>query len=387
MAVLRVDVKPELLRWACERAQLDVEALTAKFSRFPQWLAGEVRPTRKQLESFARFTHTPVGCLFMSKPLRELDRLPIPDLRTMGDARVDRPSVNLLETVYICQRRQEWYREFASTELLDKCDFVNSATLDDDVVAVADSIRRAIDFDIAERHRIPTWTDALGRMIEQVEEAGVLVMVNSVVGNNTHRRLDPEEFRGFALTDELAPLVFINGADTKSAQMFTLAHELAHLWLGETALSNVAPVTLPAAPAHRIERWCNQVAAELLVPLRALQAEYDADAGLHDEVNRLARRFKVSTLVILRRIHDIGALGRDGFREAYRDEHERLRSLPRGGGGNFYRTQASRVSRRFARALIVSTLEGHTLYRDAFRLLGSRKIKTFNDLGRSLGVL
>jgi Zn-dependent peptidase ImmA (M78 family) len=238
-------------------------------------------------------------------------------------------------------------------------------------------------FDIEERRRIPTWTDALRHFIEQADGLGILVMCSGVVLNNNRRRLDPEEFRGFALADNLAPLVFVNGADTKAAQMFTLAHELAHIWLGQSAISDAVAARLPE---NTVELWCNQVAAELLVPIALLSAEYNSAASLSDETSRLARLFKVSSLVVLRRIHDAGGLTRDEFWQAYAEEVARLRDMPKGSGGDFYLTQAARVSKRFARALVASTLEGHTLHRDAFRMLGFSKLSTFQELGRSLGV-
>lgn len=259
--------------------------------------------------------------------------------------------------------------------------FVRSAGLDSPIDETAAAMRTTIGFDLDARRDCPTWTEALRHFISQADDLGVLVMVSGVVGNNNHRKLDPKEFRGFALADDPAPAVFINGADTKAAQMFTLAHELAHLWLGESALTDVTPAS---APTQRIESWCNRVAAELLVPLALLREELPRGDALL-EVPRLARRFKVSTLVILRRLLDMRRLSRESFEEAYTAELARLRATPKTSGGDFYLTQAARLSRRFARALVGSTLEGQTLYRDAFRMLGIAKEATFRELGASLG--
>lgn len=377
----RVTVKPQMLRWACERSGQSPEDLIGRFPKFELWNRGDESPTIKQLERFAKATFTPIGFLFLPEP--PVERVPIPDFRTVGNTHAARPSPDLLDTVYICQQRQEWYREFARTTGIKPLPFAGSETPASDVENVAASIRRTLGFDIEERRQIPTWTEALRLFIDQADTLGILVMVSGVVGSNTRRKLDPQEFRGFALSDHLAPVVFINGSDTKAAQMFTLAHELAHIWIGQSALSDAQAVQMPE---NQIERWCNQVAAELLVPLAVLRGEYQANNLLTSEINRLARRFKVSTLVILRRIYDAGGLTKEQFRKAYHEELERLRIMPAGKGGNFYLSLPVRVSKRFAKAIVVSTLEGQTLHRDAFRMLGFSKFETFKSLRRSLGV-
>ena len=114
--------------------------------------------------------------------------------------------------------------------------------------------------------------------------------------------------------------------------------------------------------------------------------EYRQSDPIERETQRLAKIFKVSTLVILRRMQDAGGLSRDDFWSAYNAELARLRAAAKGSGGDFYRTQPARVSKRFARALIVSTLEGQTLHRDAFQMLSIKKPGTFHELGRQLGV-
>lgn len=377
----RVEVRPEMLRWARERSGVDLDALVHRFPKLTEWEQETKHPTLKQLEDFAKVTHTPIGYLFLPHP--PVERVPIPDFRTVENRRIDRPSPDLLETVYICQQRQEWYRDFARSVREEPLPFVGAASVDSNVEAIAADIRRRLGFDVEERRQYPTWTEALRRFIELADLLGVLVMVNGVVGSNNYRKLDPQEFRGFALSDNLAPLVFINGSDTKSAQMFTLAHELAHLWLGQSALSDSEPASVPA---HRVENWCNRVAAELLVPLAVFRNVYQPREDLLEALARLARYFKVSTLVILRRIHDAGGLTRDELWEAYRQELARLHRLQKGSGGDFYLTLGARVGKRFARALVASTLEGQTLHRDAFRLLGFSRLSTFRELAHNLGV-
>ena len=365
-----------MLTWARERASLTIPSLAKKFPKLAEWEVGPARPTLKQLEAYAKATHAPIGFFFLEEPPKE--RVPIPDFRTVANARIDRPSPELLDTVYICQQRQEWFRDFARSVQMDPLTFVGSVTLQRAPAEVAPLLRHALGFDVLERRQIPTWVDALRQFIEQADAVGVLVMCSGVVLNNNRRRLDPDEFRGFAMSDPLAPLVFVNGADTKAGQMFTLAHELAHIWLGQSGVSDMDAAHVPD---NEIERWCNQVAAELLVPLADLQRDYNPTADLHEETQRLARLFKVSTLVILRRIRDAGGLTWEELWAASDEELARLLALARGSGGDFYLTQAARVGKRFARALVASTLEGNTLYRDAFRMLGFSKLETFQELG------
>ena len=383
--MIRAPVNPGLLRWARERSGIAHGTLAARFKKLPEWEGGQTKPTLKQVEAFARAVHVPVGYLFLSEPPDEA--VPIPDFRTFAARELTRPSPNLLDTIYTCQERQSWYREFVRIAGQPELDFVGSATIRASPETVAAEMRETLGFDLAARRKCPTWTDALRLFIRQADEAGILVMVSGVVMSNTHRRLDPVEFRGFTLSDPLAPLIFINGRDTKAAQMFTLAHELAHIWLGTSALSNLG--VAPSSGFRREEVWCNAVAAEFLVPLAALRSDLRRDESLPRALARLARTFKVSTLVILRRLLDAGWIDRDRFDVIWHQEVERLRGLIQGGsgGGDFYRTTLARVSHRFARALVVSTLEGHTLYRDAFRMLGVKKTDTFNNLGREVGAM
>jgi len=328
----------------------------------------------------AEKTHTPIGFLFLTEPPEQ--ELSVADFRQARPGERREPSLELLDTLQVCEQRQQWFREYVTTEGQEPLQFVGSANPNEAPESIARRIRETLQLDAARRAAFATWVEALRDLFEKVEAIGILVMRNGVVGNNTHRRLSVDEFRGFSLSDPWAPLIFVNAADAKSAQMFSVAHELAHIWRGESGISD-------DDPRSRVpeERFCNQVAAELLVPGDDLLQQWRRRSEPQEEAARLARAFKVSSLVMLIRARELELIDDESFQALYADERTRARAPTEEGGGDFYRTQRSRLGRRFATAVIASAIEGRTTYKEAFRLLGVRKSATFEELARNLGVI
>ena len=334
-----------------------------------------------QAEKLARATHTPLGYLFLSFPPAE--ELPVRDFRARAGETPARPGADLLETVYAMQRRQEWLRE----ELIDTghqpLDFVGSLRVDDDHREAAGAMRRALLLDSDWAAVRPTWSDALAHLRDSADAAGVLVTFNGVVGNNTRRKLNPDEFQGFALVDEYAPLVFVNNADFKAAQMFTLAHELAHLFVGEAGVSIIKSL-LPSE--HSVEIFCDAVAAEFLAPTEDLRHYWRYFAETDDPYQRIARQFKVSRIVAARRALDLKLIEREAF-FAYYNAHKAqgARSPQASDAGDFWNIQRWRIGPRFAAAVARAVRAGRLPYREAYALTGLSG-DTFANMPEKMGV-
>ncbi|MCT1776955.1 ImmA/IrrE family metallo-endopeptidase [Brachybacterium sp. p3-SID957] len=295
-------------------------------------------------------------------------------MRTLHDAAISKPSADLLDTIYLCQLRQDCFRDYLLENSMDPVPYVGSATTMDEPAIIAQRMRDLLGISPDAGPLARNWGSAFSLLSDRIEDSGTLVMVSGVVGSNTRRVLQPEEFCGFTLADDLAPLVFVNGADSKAAQIFTLLHEFAHVWLGGSALSDAVPGATSAPPD---EQWCNAVAAEVLMPRETVRAEYIGDQSA-EGLDALAQRFTVSTLVVLRRLADLSLITKELYYERYEEE--------KAGGGSFYNVQPRRLSRQFARAVIASAREGGTSYRDAYKLLGTKKYSTFEQLAERVGI-
>lgn len=379
--MVKVEVKAELLKWAIRRSGRPAQDIEQKFPKIWEWITAVESPDLKQLEKFALFTYTPLGYFFLEKPPQE--KLPIPLYRTINTQSSDKEiSVNLLDTIHVMQSRQAWMREYLVERGASPLGFVGSADLQSDIIDVAQNLRNTLNLSANWASYYSTWTDALSAFRQAIEDVGILIVTNGIVGNNTHRKLDPQEFRGFVLVDEFAPLLFVNGADGKAAQMFTLAHELAHVIYGYSAAFDLSG----ALPADEyIEKLCDQVAAEFLVPAIEFKQAWAAEQESSNTFQKLARKFKVSEIVIARRALDLEYIDKDGFFDFYdRYQSEQRNAKTSQGGGDFYANQKFRVGKRFAKSIIIAAKEGSLLYSEAYRLTGLRG-KTFDIFADSIG--
>ena len=382
MPIVRVSVEPTVLEWAIKRSQRE-DYLREKIPNLNAWLSGDRQPTWRQLEDFAKKAYVASGYLFLKEPPEE--RTPIADFRTFDDRTPSEISPNLRDTIYICQRRQWWFRRYALLHDNNPLGFVGSVDHNASPIDVATNIRETLGIDNHWLETVKNWQAYRRALISRLEDLGVLIMVSGIVKANTQRKLDLLEFRGFAIPDEYAPVVFVNGADTHEAQLFTIVHELAHIWCGQEGLSE--PDNVPV-PQHRTEAWCNSVASEFLTPSNQLWELVPRGANPLDFVNTLQRHFKVSKLVVLRGLLDSDFIPPTHFTEVY--ERERLRALAERqyqSGGNYYPTQMMRVGRKFASALLCDTFQLNTEYTEALNLLEIRKISTLKEFARQIGVL
>lgn len=262
-------INPHILMWARERAGFGVAEIAEKLKIKPeQWLAwehGEKKPSFSKAQEFAQKTHIPFGYLYLNEPPKQEPLLP--DLRTIGDKPIGEFSLALEDSIRIAFERRDWYRDYSIQNEHPPLTWLGSASLQQPQEALTTA--RTLLNDVASQR--PSQFDAYYRLlIEKIENIGVLVMRNSIVGNNTHRPLDREEFRGFAIADDYAPVIFINAADIPQAQIFTLLHEFAHLLVGESGVSDLSPRN-----SNRIEKFCNTLAAEFLVPSDTFTEQWD----------------------------------------------------------------------------------------------------------------
>jgi Zn-dependent peptidase ImmA (M78 family) len=357
---MRVEnVNIDIIRQTANR--LDTPSLS-KFPKLHEWIEGTRFPTFNQLKALANTAKIPFGYFFL-EDLPKQD-YPLVHYRTQDD-RPFNPSQELLDTIYIVQQRQDWARSLLTENGFGRLYFAGAAKNNYNIEFGVTLIRDILNLpDYWAQYQI-NWTEALRNLISRTEDAGIFVVMNGTVGNNTKRTLNTNEFRGFVLFDEIAPFVFINGKDSISGKIFTLIHEIAHIIIGQSASFDLQQLL---SSDEKTERYCNEVTAEFLVPRRML-LEAVNDFG-HDDIYHLAKLFKVSEIVVARRLLDTKIINKQTYFDFYNDYIRRVESIPKAKGGNYYLSAPYKISRRFFNLIHQSLQQGRVLYTDAFRLTG-----------------
>jgi Zn-dependent peptidase ImmA (M78 family) len=362
-------VTPELLRWARERRGLSYDeiarSLHVGIDIVRAWELGESYPPFGKAQSLAKLLRVPFGYFFLTKPPQ--DAAPIPDFRTIGDKAPSTLSPDFIDVCNEVVRKQEWYREYSEQISAPALDFVNRFRIDTAVGRVAEKIRQSLSINAELRSGCRDWGGYLTQLSRNAQASGILVMRSGIVGSDTTRTLDVDEFRGFAIADPLAPVVFINSRDAVAAQIFTLVHEIAHIWIGQSGISNPDPTEFSA---HRFEKFCNEVAAEVLVPQDDFEIAWSTTSPGDTFLLGVARIFWVSTLVVLRRAFELDKIGRDEFFRLVKNEKDKQRLRKKSKGGNFLTNMLARNSQRLTSGVLSALRENQLLYRDAAKLLG-----------------
>lgn len=366
-------INPAILSWSRQRAGLSeaqiAKGLALEIVKVKKWEGGQNLPTFNQAQKWAVITQIPFGFLFLKAPPQE--HLPIPDLRTVGGVFPHKPSLNLMDTVRDVLRKQDWYLEYLQDHERAPLPFVGRFNNHSPIKDVVADIRRVLG--VTDAFARMGYEDYVRALVSGAEEAGILVMRSGVALGNTHRKLDVSEFRGFAISNPMAPVVFINSADAPTARLFTLMHELAHIWIGSSGVSDGS-----SQSARQEEAFCNAVAGEFLAPELIFRAHWVSDVHWEENLGPLAGRFRVSALVIARRARDLGYISNDQYGAYYRRILQEYRDKD-GSGGDYYRTAAIRNSTRLSKAVLAEAQSGRILLRDAGKLLGVQpaKLKTY----------
>ncbi|MDD3536528.1 MAG: ImmA/IrrE family metallo-endopeptidase [Candidatus Cloacimonetes bacterium] len=359
-------INPKILAWSIERAGIDLAAVEKAFPQVNKWMKQEKYPSYRQLEDFAKKVRLPVGYFFLTNPPKY--NLDIPFFRSLDDGEIAEPSPELIDSVHLLQRRQNWLREYLIENNADKLDFIGSEKGNPDALQIAKRMRERFALDKAWASKSQSWDKAFRKLLMKCEDLGINIVINGVVGNNTSRKLRAEEFRGFVLVDEYAPFLFINNSDAKAAQIFTLAHELAHLWLGKSGIFDLFELQ---AANDATELFCNQIAAEFLVPEKELEEVFTKHKDSPKLYQELAKHYKVSEIVIARRLMDCGLIKKEAFYEFYQNYLKQNRKLGQSeSGGDFYENQKFRVGKSFMQNVVQAVDTGALQITEAFRLTG-----------------
>lgn len=368
MSLQEFNVSVPMLEWIAQGQGSSIEELanTLAPKKRDKFMQGIVNKT--QAEKLTKIGKIPFGFLFLKKP-PTITKPTLPDFRNTLDSVP--LSDDFFETFEDIEQKLDWYQDYLKrNDLKDKLSFVAKFDWQDTPFEkVAYDIRRTLRLSDINLGKIKK-DKYLNDLIERVEAIGVLVFKNGVVINKTKRILDINEFRGFAIADKFTPAIFLNGNDAPSAQLFTLTHELAHIWVGKEGVSNWS---YPFE--NQVEAYCNKVASEVLMPTEVFNKLWEQARADKDNIKTLADLFKTSQLSVAIKANQLGFVDSQFVSHiranlnAHLAKEKASKKENNESGGSYYNSIPIRNSKRLTKIIVQDALNQRTLLRDASQLL------------------
>jgi Zn-dependent peptidase ImmA (M78 family)/transcriptional regulator with XRE-family HTH domain len=316
-------ITPSVIKWAREQAGLDIATAAQRIGRpeadIQAWEdeSTTTRPSLAQARKAAEVYRRALAVFYLSEPpkgcqvIRDFRHLPTASLRVR--------SPELVQLINLLEYRQEWLRAWRIEEGEEKINFIGSFTINADPQKVAIGIKEKLGVDSSEHLRCRNREDTLLLWIRHAEVLGINICRQSDIAC--------EEVRGFVLSDEYAPFIFLNGSDAKVAQLFTLIHELVHLWLNLPGISNLEGMGRSGKTENdRIEIFCNRVASLVLLDEKLFSEEWartNKSESVEKRIEHVASRAKISDEVVARRLLDKNIITVQKYEDLRRQFQER----------------------------------------------------------------
>lgn len=374
MAVYATSCNPAILIWARKCSGHNIQEIAAKLNKpveiIEKWETGEAQPTYGQLEKLAYDIYKrPLALFFFPDVPEELDIKE--SFRTIPDFEIEDLSADTLFALRYARSLQLSLDELGADENQREKNIINDIALsvDDEIKESANKIREYLDIDISQQISWRTMEDALKEWRDSVQDVGIYVF---------KRSFKQKGISGFCLDGSKYPIIFLNNGNSKSRQIFSIAHELAHLLLHNNHISKTKDYYLTSAidVDHSIEQFCNRVAAELIVPTDSIQ-QYLTNNFDEKDINDISQKFKVSREVILRKFYDHGYISRDDYRFFTDKWISEFENMTRGRGGNYYATQATYLGSKYLRLVFNRYYDGKITLEEAADYLSVKSSSFF----------
>lgn len=354
----RASITPEVLKWARRTAKMsEMDASTkvsVKVEKIKEWENGESLPTVNQAIKLAKSYQRPFAVFFLPEP--PLDFQPLQDFRMAGSKDISTAVTFIIREI---QQKQRWISENNQENNEPKLSFVGKFSLKDDPKNVANDILKTLNIDPTSYQE----SNPLKEWIDKSEKNGIFISRTSFI--HTRLKIDKEELQGFAIADPFAPFVFINSGDWGAPQLFTLVHELAHIWIAETGISNNIDIEIKKkSKLHPVELFCNEVAANALMPEESIRNISTEIFSNSNRVFRVAKVLGVSSFSLIYRALKLDIISLAKYRtlkkEATQEFEEFLineaakkaRQKKKPGGPSPYLLKLNRNSRLFTQIVL-----------------------------------
>lgn len=351
-------ITPKVLKWARESATMSEEVAAAKVSvpmeKLKEWEEGVSQPTIRQAETLAHAYRRPFALFFLPEVPR--DFLPLQDFRRTSAKQLGTASVFIIREI---QQKQAWIRDVFEENSEKKLPFVGRFSMKDSPIKVANDILHTLQINplkYSVDNPIKEW-------INKSESKGIFISRTSFI--HSKLKLDSDEIQGFTIADPYAPFVFVNSEDWDTPQLFTLVHELAHIWIAESGVSNeVIPEIMQKDKLHPVELFCNEVAANALMPNGIMKSFNPTSLKSYNEIFKASKNIGVSTFAFLIRIFNLNLISSGDYQrlkaeadKGYKDflirqEEKKLKQKEKEGGPNYYLLVLNKNSKLFTQIVL-----------------------------------